>query len=135
MNVDNIDKFGHCVVCHINLCTKKVIDGKVQDVFMPIHGHTTFLLNNGSKMQVCMCKPCQKSEDLDNTNTHCNIMDAVHKGWLLETKLLVSQGEWDQKKADKYLEEMNKRSINCHIEHLAHNVIENRIKELINVPN
>jgi hypothetical protein len=132
MSIDNIDKYGFCVMCHINLITKRVVDGKVIEMFLPIHGETIFLLDNGSQMKVCMCKPCQQENDLQNPAVHSNIMDAVQKGWQLETKLLVENKTWDKEHGDKYLETMSKRTIDCHCEHLAINALHNRIKELTN---
>lgn len=133
MSIDNIDKYGFCVLCHSNLITKRVVDGKVIEMFLPIHSQTKFLLDNGSQMDVCMCKPCQQSNDLQDPLIHKNIMEAVYKGWQLETKLLVESKVWEQEHGDKYLEIMKKHSIDCHSEHLATNALQNRIKELINV--
>lgn len=134
MNTDNIDRFGHCVVCHMNLITKRVVDGKVVEMFMPIHAETTFLLDNGSQMKVCMCKPCQEKTDLQDPVVQANIMEAVQKGWELETKILVADEklpEWTQEYADKYLAKMSELAIDCHSEDLAANVIQERIKELV----
>lgn len=133
MNTDNIDKFGHCVLCHRNLIYKRVVDGRQEDMFVPTHGHTTFLLNTGSQMQVCMCKPCQQNNDLADVSIHNNIMEAVQKGWELEAKLLVENNVWSTQKSVEYLNYMKSRTIDCHVEHLANNVIQNRIKELTNV--
>jgi len=130
MNTDNIDRFGHCVSCHKNLITKRIIDGREQEVFLPIHGHTTFLLKNGSQMEVCMCKPCQQCVQLDDPIVHHNIMEAVHKGWQLETKLLVENGTWDKEHGEKYLNHMKNHKIDCHIQHLSTSFVQNRIKEL-----
>ena len=138
MSIDSIDRFGFCVVCHANLITKRVVDGKVIEMFLPIHGHTEFLLNNGSKMVVCMCKPCQEKTDLRDPVVQSNIMEAVQKGWELETKILVADeklSEWTQEYADNYLAKMSELTIDCHSEDLAANVIQERIKELVNGSN
>ena len=135
MSTDNIDRFGHCVVCHQNLITKRVVDGKVIEMFLPIHGHTEFLLNNGSRMQVCICTPCKEKTDFEDSIVKNNIMEAVQKGWLLETNLLIANGTWDKEHGQNYLNTMAFRTIDCHSENLAVNVIQERVKELVNGSN
>lgn len=133
MNTDNIDRFGHCSFCHKNLITKRVVDGKVIEMFLPEHDHTDFMLNNGSMMKVCMCKPCKESVDLSDSHIHSDIMEAVMKGWELETKLLVADEkipDWTQEHADKYLDNMAKLDIDCHADSLANNVLQDKSKEL-----
>lgn len=132
MNTDNIDKFGHCVICHNNLLTKRVIDGKVVDIFLPTYDETMFLLNNGSQMQVTICRPCKNSIDLSDPKIHSNIMEAVKKGWELESKLLVDNKTWDKDHRDKYLQNMNKLSIDCNSEHLNKYVIQQKQIILLN---
>lgn len=130
MNTDNIDRFGHCVICHKNLITKRVIDGRLEETFLPIHGHTTFLLDNGSQMEVCMCKPCQEKTDLTDPMIHENIMEACLKGWDLETKILVSEEKWTKDHGEQYLKNMSFLNIDCHSQNLATSFIEERIKIL-----
>lgn len=130
MNIENVDKFGHCVICHNNLIIKRIIDGKEQEVFMPIHGQTTFLLKNGSQMEVCMCKPCQQATQLDDPIVHEAIMQSVHKGWKLETNMLIEKGEWSQEHGEKYLSHMKNYKIDSHIQNLSTSWVQNRIKEL-----
>lgn len=132
-NTDDIDRFGHCSFCHKNLITKRVVDGKVIDMFLPEHDHTDFLLNNGSIMKVCMCKPCKESIDLNNEEVHKDIMQAVQKGWELETKLLVAgeiKPQWTKEQGDKYLENMSKLDINCHADNVDKNVLEVKSRKL-----
>lgn len=133
MNTDNIDKFGHCCLCTKNLITKRVVDGKVIDMFLPIHDHTDFLLDNGSIMKVCICKPCKESIDLSSVEVHSNIMDAVNKGWELESKMLVEDEThpmWTKEYGEKYLHEMAQLSISYHADNLDKNVLAERSKEL-----
>lgn len=134
-NTDNIDRFGHCVICHNNLLTKRVVDGKVVDMFMPIYDETIFLLNNGSQMQVTICKNCKESTDLNDSVIHEQIMEAVQKGWQLETRIKMDQDdpEWSKEKRDKYIEHMSKLDIDCHSENLDKHVIQNRQMELLNL--
>lgn len=133
MNTDNIDRFGHCVVCHKNLITKRIVDGQVIEMFLPIHGHTDFMLDNGSIMKVCICTPCKESTDLNDPTVHANIMEAVQKGWLLETKILVADPtlpEWTQEKADSYLADMSKLSIDSSIEGIDKDVLRVKSEQL-----
>ena len=133
VNTDNIDRFGHCVVCHKHLITKRVVDGQVIDMFLPIHDHTDFLLDNGSIMKVCICKPCKESVDLSDPTVHSNIMDAVYKGWELETKILVEdegQPLWTKEHGEKYLHDMAQLNISEHADNLDKNVLAENSKEL-----
>lgn len=133
MNTDNIDKFGHCVICHRNLITKRVVDGKVIDMFVPEHDHADFLLNNGSMMKVCCCKICKNTYDLKDKDLQEEIIEACQKGWELETKILVADEkipEWTQEHADKYLSDMGKLEIDCHAENIDKNALVVKSQEL-----
>lgn len=133
MNTDNIDRFGHCSFCHKNMIVSKVVDGKVTEMFLPEHDHVDFLLNSGSIMKVCLCKNCKKDIDLNDPTVRCNIMEAVMKGWELETKILVADEklpDWTQEYADKYLDTMGQLNIDCHADNLAHSFLQKRSQEL-----
>lgn len=132
MNTDDIDKFGHCVVCHKDLLTKRIVDGKVVDMFLPIYDETMFLLNSGSQMQVTICRPCKQLTDLSDTKVHNDIMAAVQKGWQLESKLLVDNNTWTKEQGDKYLNDMDKLDIDCNSENLDKYVIQQRQMVLLN---
>lgn len=134
MNTDDIDKFGHCVVCHQNLLTKRVVDGKLVDMFLPTYDETFFLLNNGSQMQVTICKTCKSSTDLFNKDVHNNIMAAVQKGWQLETKMLVADeklSEWTLEKGKEYLDTMSKLSIDSNTDYMDKYAIQQRQMKLL----
>lgn len=131
MNTDDIDKFGHCVVCHQNLLTKRVVDGKVVDMFLPTYDETMFLLDNGSQMQVTICKTCKETTDLFDPTVHDNIMQAIQKGWELETKLLVDNNTWTKEHGDNYLNTMSELSIDCNSENLDKYAIQTRQMELL----
>lgn len=136
MNTDNIDKFGHCVVCHKNLLTKRVVDGKVIDMFLPFYDDTMFLLDNGSQMQVTICKHCKADKDLSDPKVHRDIMDAVMKGWELETKMLVAdekQPQWTEEHGKNYLETMGKLNIHCNSEKLDRYLLQQKVVELKNL--
>lgn len=134
MNTDNIDKFGHCCVCHKNLITKRVVDGQVIDMFLPIHDHTDFLLDNGSIMKVCICKPCKENTDLCCKNKQSDIMEAVQKGWELETKALVAdpaQPQWTEEFGKEYLDKMSELTIDSHADSLDKQALQRRIEEIV----
>jgi hypothetical protein len=84
VKINDIDKFGHCVVCNKNLIRNVVINGKVEGTWHPNKDEAYMKLNQGSLMPVSICKPCKKSVDLTDPTVHANIMKAVHNGWLLE---------------------------------------------------
>lgn len=132
-HTDNIDRFGHCCVCHKNMITKRVVDGKVIDMFLPDHDHTDFLLDNGSIMKVCMCKSCKANVDLTSPKVHKYIMEACLKGWELETKALIadeSLPNWNEDTAKIYLEKMSKLNIDCHSDSFSPVAVQDRVKEL-----
>lgn len=133
-NTDDIDKFGHCIICHKNLLTKRVVDGKVVDMFLPIYSDTMFLLSNGSQMKVTICKPCKESTDLNDSKIRKNIMEAIMKGWELETKLKVEEKDanFTEENRKKYLDYMDKITIDQHSEYLDKYVIQTRQMELLN---
>lgn len=135
INTDNIDKFGHCCVCHKNLLTKRVVDGKVVDMFTPFYDETIFLLDSGSQMQITICKTCKASTDLNDRKIHQDIMDACMKGWELETKMLVADEklpDWDEKKGKEYLDTMRKLNIHCNSEKLDKYSLQSKVIELRN---
>ncbi len=133
--LERIDRYGHCVFCTKNMIVKRVVDGKVIDMFTPDHDHTEFMLDSGSIMKVCMCKKCKENVDLSRPVIHKMIMDAVQRGWELETKTLIASEahpDWTEEFGAKYLETMAKLNIDCHSSNMDKNALEVRRKELIN---
>ena len=131
--VERIDRFGHCCYCSAYLLTKRVVDGKVVDMFTPQYDQTVFLLDNGSQMQITLCKKCKGSIDLNDEQVHADIMAAVMKGWELETKLLVANTEekqWTEEFGKQYLDNMSKLDIDCHADTIDKNALEVKSKEL-----
>lgn len=97
----DFDLFGHCICCSKLLYVKDTIDGKQQSRFLPNHSQTTLLLSDGSKMDICMCKPCKlevPNHDLDK------IMDKVKRGWKHE---LDSLTDWPEEKKQQYYDRYN----------------------------
>lgn len=133
-NTDKIDRFGCCCLCHRCMLTEKVIDGKVQTVFLSDMADTEFLLNDGSRMRITICKSCKNSMDLENPKVHDYIMQAVIKGWDLETKSWVadeSKPDWTQDRYVKHMERYSKLSIDCYSEGVPGHVIQERKDNII----
>lgn len=134
--LDRIDRYGHCCVCCRNLITQRVVDGKVIEMFTPEHGHTDFLLDNGSIMKVCMCSICKNTYDLKDPEIHKEIMAAVMKGWELETDVMVADKnlpEWTEQSQKVYLDRMGKLNIDCHSDSLSEIAVQDRAKELTKI--
>jgi len=105
------DCYGHCVVCHEDMRFEQVVDGKLTKRLSPRYRETAFLLNNGSRMRVAICKDCLK-EELDNEA----IMTCVMNGWEVESESLLknkNKPDWDKKKKDEYIDGMKKLTIVC----------------------
>lgn len=137
--LDRIDRFGHCCVCARYLLTKRMVDGKVIEMFVPEYGDIIFLLNDGSKMQVTICKICQNSYNFSDPDVHKEIMDACMKGWELETKKLIEEGgttpegnsiKWSGEYGKKYLDFMRKKYIDCNTNDFDKNILTDRSHKL-----
>ena len=94
------DVFGHCVKCHKNMLIWQIIDNVPVNRFKPDYSETTFLLDNGTKMRVAICKSCK--ENL-NEGDNKEIMRSVVDGWKHEVETYVKQGKWDEDKKNNYL--------------------------------
>lgn len=130
---ERIDKFGHCCTCSKYLLTKRVVDGKVVDIFTPDYDQTVFLLDNGSQMQITICKHCKNTLDLEDAQVHTDIMNACFKGWELESNALVAdetKPEWTAEVGEKYLNDMSKLNIDCNSENLDKYTIQTKSLEL-----
>src|SRR5574343_1382057 len=81
----DFDKYGHCVCCHEQLITKQVIDGKLSERASPKLDEVQFLLNDSSKMRVCICRNCKHSlEESD----YDSVMKVVYNGWKKQVESL-----------------------------------------------
>lgn len=89
------DCLGHCVKCHKNMLIEQVIDGQLIQRFIPDYTEEEFLLDNGSKMRVVMCKDCQFVLTEDD---HDSIMQCVVKGWNKE----MEDGNWAENRKQNY---------------------------------
>lgn len=133
MTYENIDKYGHCVVCHKGLLIERVVDGKAVKIFSPDKEESEFLLDDGSRMRVCICRGCKKDVDLSNEDTQKIIMEAVINGWDLEVKSLVEDNkkpDWDSKRGKEYMDVYKKRNIVLYADKVEKHVIANRIENI-----
>lgn len=125
----NIDRFGHCVVCHKAMIITQIIDEKEQVRFTPDYDTTQFLLDNGSMMKVAICKSCKNDVTENDYNI---IMEAVINGWDLETRYLVKDPKkslWDEARRKKYMDEYSKRKIIFYAEGKPKDVVDKKLKE------
>ena len=130
---ENVDKYGHCVICHRNLLTERMVDGKIITMFVPDHDETEFLLNDGSRMRVCICKKCKSENELGDSKVQKTVMECVVNGWELETEALVAdekKPEWDKNRAESYMKVYANKKIEFHSEGLSTQVIEERKERL-----
>ena len=98
------DKYGHCVLCHDTLISKNVIEGKLQERASPKLDEVQFVLSDGSKMRVCMCRSCKHDLKEDD---YSDIMTCVYNGWKKEAEGL----SWTTSQRVVYLENCAKKRI------------------------
>lgn len=119
------DKYGHCIQCHTNLRTQQVVGGKVIDRLLPDYDETDFLLDDGSRMRVCMCKKCKPSYDEKDNK---KVMDKVFRGWEYEVKEI---NKWSDEKKKDYLDRYKQRKIVCRSEGLPPDILENKYRKYL----
>lgn len=119
----NIDVFGQCIECGCTMIEKKMINGQMQTVFTAQRGEVEYLLDDGSKMRVAMCK--SDIEKLDGTELDY-VMGAVVKGWQHE---LETYSKWDQEKKDKYMKKYGNLSIVTRSDNKEEDVVKKHFKE------
>lgn len=127
------DKFGHCAMCHKNLINERISDMKVIQMFTPEHAETEVLLNDGSRMRVCICKSCKENVDLTKPAIQRMIMNCVKEGWKLEIHGLADdpkRPDWTQERANNHMELYNKKEIYCISDGLSDHVIEEHKRRL-----
>ena len=122
------DAYGHCVICHRNLIYEQVIGQKVTKRFSTDYDETEYLLDDGSKMRVAICKPCKAViTDKDSKK----VMDCVKAGWVEEVKTLL----WSEEKKKDYLERYNKKEIVCISENVPKDILVKKHVEYKEVKN
>jgi hypothetical protein len=137
------DVYGHCCLCHTNLLLPRVVGGKEIMMFTPDFDQTEFVLNNKSRMVVCMCKPCKASVNLSDADVHAQIMESVIAGWDMEMGSVATPEEPQAKNVEPLMQKMllekqevrapkgyKDLSILFHSEGIDDYVVQNRFKEL-----
>lgn len=132
-NTDNIDRFGHCVICHRYMISTRVIDGKPQIFLQPEYDQTEFLMNNGSRLVVCLCKICENTYDLTDPKIHTEVMDSCKKGWLLEDQLMLRHGLITEEKISENTNNRKDLSIEIHSEGISDEFIRERQNKLVKI--
>ena len=120
MRID-YDKFGHCVKCHKHLQIEKVIDGKLQIVFVPEKTEEELLLSDGSRMRVTICKSCK--EGLTDEGLEV-VMNSVVKGWEKEVEGL---NHWSKDKKADYITNYSKKEAVCKATNMPVDVLEKKL--------
>ena len=100
-----VDKFGHCLKCGKNLITEKIIEGVVKKVTLPDYDQIQFLLDDGSKMRVAICKPCKA---IVKEKDYPVLMKSVIAGWQREVNSL---DHWDKAKKVAHMKVYKKKKI------------------------
>lgn len=93
MKVDNIDKFGHCILCHRNLLKNVALSGKIEPCFDPDKDEAWLKLNTGSMMSISVCKKCKSNTDFESIDNKKKVLEAVNNGWELEMDLMLKNKE------------------------------------------
>lgn len=130
MNPDmDWDEYGHCVWCHKNMLVERVSDMKVIKMFTPDYDETEFLLNDGSRMRVAICKPCKANiTDEDNQK----IMACVIKGWQKEVDMLVKdekRPDWTEERAEAHMDKYSSLQIVTNSTNLPQDICEEKLAE------
>lgn len=133
MSYPNVDKYGHCVICHKNLLVERVVDQQVITMFTPDKQETEFMLDDGTRMRVSICRECKEGEDLHSESKQIQIMESVVNGWQLEIDSLVNdekRPEWTFDRGKKHMDVYSKKKILCYSDGMAEHVIKDRIKKV-----
>ena len=117
------DRYGFCVKCHKSLLVNRAVDMKIEMMFTADHTETEFLLDDSSKMRVCLCQKCK--DNLTDSDIPA-IMESVIEGWKEETNKLTT---WSQEKKDAYMDRYSRRKIICKSEGMEKPHLDNKLKE------
>lgn len=130
------DKYGHCVKCHKDMLTQKVVTGEdgrltIEDMFTADQTTSQVLLDDGSKATIMLCKSCKESlVDSD----YPKIMKCIIKGWEMEINEMVEQDKfklWDEKRKKDHMKRYGKRKIIGGIERQPADVVDKMYKKYI----
>ena len=117
------DKYGRCAMRHKILLKESMTSDGIVEMFTGEKADMEFLLNDGSRMRVVVCKKCKKDfTDKDFKK----LMKSVYKGWYIETQYLK---DWSEEKRTNYLTEYANKEIVCNSDKLPNDVLEKKLKE------
>ena len=111
------DCYGYCVLCHRNLRYEQVINDKVMMRFDTDYDETEYLLDDGSKMRVAICKPCKEKLTEEQ---NAEVMASVKAGWIEEVKVL----PWSDEKKQDYIDNYSKKEIVCSSDGVTDDVLK-----------
>jgi hypothetical protein len=101
---------------------EQVIGQKVTRRFHVDYDETEYLLDDGSKMRVALCKPCKGNlTEVKNKE----IMDCVIEGWREEVKTL----PWSDEKKKDYMDRYSKKEIICMAEGVPKDILQKKLKK------
>lgn len=119
------DLHGHCVKCHEDMSIVEIIDGKPERRLTGKYMEEDYLLNDGSKMRVAICKDCKRSlKDTDSELTQ--IMTCVFKGWEHE---IGKYSHWSDEKKVNHLNTYSKKKIVVRSKGLGEDMLAKRLKK------
>ena len=110
-NTMNYDKFGHCTKCHKNMFITEIIGGEPVERFTGQYAEQEYVLSDGTKMRVAICKEC-KADLTDDDSEY--IMECVIRGWDVATNDLVKNKKrptWTKEKKKAYMKKYSKLKI------------------------
>ena len=117
------DKYGHCCLCHKNMLIEEAVGGKIIKRFLPDYDETQYLLDNGSKMRVAICKPCKETL---TEKDEPKIMDCVIKGWQVEVDNI---NTWAKEKKEAYMSVYSQRKIICKSDDVPQDILDKKFTE------
>lgn len=119
----DFDLHGHCVKCHEDMSYEEVIDGVMTKRLGPDYQEIEYMLNDGSRMRVAICRGCKELLK-DDDNEKKEIMDCVYKGWVHELK---SYSHWSHEKKQNHLEVYSKKTIVSRTKGLGKDLLKKKL--------
>lgn len=125
------DRYGHCIRCDKYMVTSKVLydskEGKMKETrtFTPDHTEAEFLLDDGSKMRVCVCTTCNL---LINDSDNDRMMKKVIKGWRHEVEGL----DWSKEAKKSHMERYSKKKIVCNAKGKKQEQLDKKLLHFVN---
>lgn len=109
------------------MLTEQVVDGRVIQRFIPEYTEEEFLLDNGSRMRVAMCKSCQINLSDKDYN---DIMQCVIKGWGKE----LENNTWSKERKEQYHNDYYKLKIIMKSQHKTNDELKKELEDFKKKP-